>query len=217
MEWLKNSMAVVFFFISLYLIDRAILQPSLVIILMKIVRLVRTLILTEADCISFLTSCTICAESEAEISASREYLKTESTSRAGWPIRTTCDWRRAEWRPGKQHVLLKTQYLRFIQGQPFHQVVYSNVGRSTGQHLKSKQTTANTSNKPALIIITHTLFPILTAWSITSTTVVVLPVPGGPWMMATSGLDKANTTARRWLTSRAEFTKGKAWLGQRYS
>ena len=76
-------MAVVFFFISLYLIDRAILQPSLVIILMKIVRLVRTLILTEADCISFLTSCTICAESEAEISASREYLKTESTSRAG--------------------------------------------------------------------------------------------------------------------------------------
>lgn len=174
-------------------------------------------ILTEAVCISFLTSCTICAESEAEISASREYLKTESTSRAGWPIRTTYDWRRAEWRPCKQHVLLKTQYLCFIQGQPFHQVVYSNVGRSTGQHLKSKQTTAYTSNKRAPTIITYTLFLILTAWSITSTTVVVLPVPGGPWMMATSGLDKAKTTARRWLTSRAEFTKGKAWLGQRYS
>lgn len=37
-------------------------------------------------------------------------------------------------------------------------------------------------------------------------------------MMATSGLDKANITARRWLTSSVGFTKESAkdaWLGWR--
>ena len=35
----------------------------------------------------------------------------------------------------------------------------------------------------------------LTAWTMISTTVVVLPVPGGPWTMATSLWHKANFTA----------------------
>lgn len=41
--------------------------------------------------------------------------------------------------------------------------------------------------------------PFFTACSISSTTVVVFPVPGGPWITATSGLDRAESTALRWL------------------
>lgn len=40
-----------------------------------------------------------------------------------------------------------------------------------------------------------TLQPCLTAWTTISTTVVVFPVPGGPWTMASSFWDSANETA----------------------
>ncbi len=40
-----------------------------------------------------------------------------------------------------------------------------------------------------------TLSPRATAWRISSATVVVLPVPGGPWMTATSDVARANSTA----------------------
>ncbi len=39
--------------------------------------------------------------------------------------------------------------------------------------------------------------PRRTAWRITSTTVVVLPVPGGPWIRPTSRAERANCTASR--------------------
>ena len=42
-----------------------------------------------------------------------------------------------------------------------------------------------------------TLRPRRTAWRITSTTAVVLPVPGGPWIRATSRAERANCTASR--------------------
>ncbi len=44
---------------------------------------------------------------------------------------------------------------------------------------------------------TSTLSPRRTAWRISSTSVVVLPVPGGPWTAATSDADRAKRTASR--------------------
>jgi hypothetical protein len=44
----------------------------------------------------------------------------------------------------------------------------------------------------------NTVSPRATAWRMNSTTVVVLPVPGGPWMIAKSFADSASSTAARW-------------------
>ena len=47
----------------------------------------------------------------------------------------------------------------------------------------------------------------LTAWIMISTTVVVFPVPGGPWTMATSLWHKANFTACLCESSRSRLKK----------
>ena len=46
-----------------------------------------------------------------------------------------------------------------------------------------------------------TLLPRATSCRISSTTAVVLPVPGGPWMSATSLAARALETAATWLAS----------------
>lgn len=55
-----------------------------------------------------------------------------------------------------------------------------------------------------------TFVPVLMAWSMTSMMVVVFPVPGGPWITATSGLHRANVTAFFWLRSRFGLMKEKS-------
>lgn len=52
-----------------------------------------------------------------------------------------------------------------------------------------------------------TLRPCLTAWTIISTTVVVFPVPGGPWMTAMSFWQRANLTASLWEGSKDGLQK----------
>mmetsp|Transcript_37595 Transcript_37595/g.125778 ORF Transcript_37595/g.125778 Transcript_37595/m.125778 type:complete len:245 (+) Transcript_37595:1406-2140(+) len=56
--------------------------------------------------------------------------------------------------------------------------------------------------------------PRATACRISSTTAVVLPVPGGPWMRATGRLrSRANWTARRWPSFRPRLTSRSAGSG----
>lgn len=55
-------------------------------------------------------------------------------------------------------------------------------------------------------LFNFTFFPCLTAWMMISITVVVLPVPGGPWTTAISGWDRANLTASFWESSKFVFT-----------
>lgn len=50
-----------------------------------------------------------------------------------------------------------------------------------------------------------TFWPCLTACRIISTTVVVFPVPGGPWITASSLWDRAKDTASLWESSRFVF------------
>ena len=51
------------------------------------------------------------------------------------------------------------------------------------------------------------LFPALMDWRMISTTVVVFPVPGGPWTMEISLCFKANSTACFWDASRLQLNQ----------
>lgn len=55
-----------------------------------------------------------------------------------------------------------------------------------------------------------TFWPCLTACRMISTTVVVFPVPGGPWITASSLCDRVNVTASFWESSRFELKNSTA-------
>lgn len=95
---------------------------------------------------------------------------------------------------------------------PYNTLHYSTLNYTTHilNYTTLQYTTMHCISYTTSLNFTFTFKPWWTAWRITSTTVVVLPVPGGPWMIAISRCWRAKTTASCWDASKSELKNFKS-------